>query len=46
VAEKNYIQNFFKPTNPQKYVGNVNEIVFEVVMKQRHFIGVILKRVF
>ncbi len=28
MAEKNYIQNFFKPSNPQKYIGNVNEIVF------------------
>lgn len=28
MAEKRYIQNFFKPNNPQKYIGDVNNIVF------------------
>lgn len=25
---QNYIQGFYKPINPKKYVGNVNEIVY------------------
>lgn len=28
MTEKNYIQNFFNPINPKKYIGNVKEIVY------------------
>jgi hypothetical protein len=28
VSEKRYIQDFFKPSNPEKYIGNINEIVY------------------
>jgi hypothetical protein len=28
VAEKNYIQNFFNPVNPQKYIGDIRNIVY------------------
>jgi len=28
VAEKNYVQNFYTPSNPQKYVGDVSNIVY------------------
>jgi hypothetical protein len=28
VAESKYLQNFFRPKNPQKYIGNPNNIVY------------------
>ena len=28
MAEKKYVQNYFRPINPQKYVGDVNDIVY------------------
>lgn len=28
MAEKNYVQNFYTPSNPQKYVGDVSNIVY------------------
>ncbi len=28
MAEKNYIQNFFTPLHPEKYLGNVKDIVY------------------
>ncbi len=28
MSEKRYIQDFFKPSNPEKYIGNINEIVY------------------
>jgi hypothetical protein len=28
LAEKKYVQNYFRPINPQKYVGDVNDIVY------------------
>jgi hypothetical protein len=28
VPEKNYVQNFYTPSNPQKYVGDVSNIVY------------------
>lgn len=34
---KNYVQNFFKPTNPQKYVGDLNNIVYRSSYELRAF---------
>lgn len=28
LADKKYIQNYFRPINPQKYVGDLNDIVY------------------
>lgn len=28
MAEKNYIQDYFKPVNPQKYLGDANNIIY------------------
>ena len=28
MPEKNYVQNFYTPSNPQKYVGDVSNIVY------------------
>jgi hypothetical protein len=38
VAESKYLQNFFRPTNPQKYMGDVNNIVYRSSYERRAFI--------
>jgi hypothetical protein len=37
VAEKNYVQNFYKPTNPQKYIGDLTNIVYRSSYELRSF---------
>lgn len=34
---KNYVQGFYKPQNPQKYIGNPNEIVYRSSYELRLF---------
>ena len=36
MAEKKWIQNFYTPTNPEKYIGDLKEIVFRSSW-ERHF---------
>lgn len=36
MAENNWIQNFYHPKNPQKYIGDLNEIIFRSSW-ERHF---------
>jgi hypothetical protein len=37
VAEKNYVQNFYTPTNPQKYIGDLTNIVYRSSYELRSF---------
>jgi hypothetical protein len=38
VAESKYLQNFFRPTNPQKYMGNPHNIVYRSSYERRAMI--------
>lgn len=37
MAEKNWRQDFFTPRNPQKYIGDLKEIVFRSSWEKRFF---------
>lgn len=36
MAEKKWIQNFYRPSHPEKYIGDLNEIVYRSSW-ERHF---------
>lgn len=38
MAESKYLQNFFRPTNPLKYMGNVDNIVYRSSYERKAFI--------